>query len=118
MPPDAPESHSEGSSSVPRPGRMPDSGPSAPGSAPKSDSGPNSHPRAIETGPMQAPGRADPMRDPQSRGPAAAATAANSSAPASDTTPGIRHWGRVYAVVLVFLALLIALFAWLTTIYS
>ena len=39
-------------------------------------------------------------------------------APTSDTTPGIQHWGRVYAVVLAFLALLIALFAWLTTIYS
>ena len=119
MPPDASESHSEGSSSVPRPGRMPDSGPSASGSAPKSDSGPNAHPRATESEPVpkpkQAPSSAGPARDPQSRG---AATAANSSAPASDTTPGIRHWGRVYAVVLAFLALLIALFAWLTTIYS
>jgi hypothetical protein len=37
---------------------------------------------------------------------------------ASDATPGIQHWGRVYAIVLAFLALLIALFAWLTRIYS
>ena len=122
MPPDASESHSHGSSSVPRPGRVPDSVPSASGSIPVPDSGPNAHPRATESEPVpkpkQAPSSAGPARDPQSRGAATAATAANSSAPTSDTTPGIRHWGRVYAVVLAFLALLIALFAWLTTIYS
>jgi len=78
----------------------------------------NSHPRALESKPEQALVSAGPVREPQSRGAATAATAVNSSAPASDTTPGIRHWGRVYAVVLAFLALLIALFAWLTTIYS
>jgi len=64
---------------------------------------------------MQAPSSAGSVRDPQSRGPA---SASNSPGPTSDTTPGIQHWGRVYAVVLAFLALLIALFAWLTTIYS
>ena len=97
---------------------MPGSGPSASGSIPVPDHLSNSHPSAIESEPKQAPSSAGPARDPQSLGPATAATAANSSAPTSDTTPGIRHWGRVYAVVLAFLALLIALFAWLTTIYS
>jgi len=46
----------------------------------------------------------------------------HSPALATDTTleatPGFQHWGRVYAFVLAFLALLIALFAWLTRIYS
>jgi hypothetical protein len=42
----------------------------------------------------------------------------DSSAPSSGATPGIQHWGRVYVLVLTFLALLIALLAWLTRIYS
>ena len=119
MPPDASESHSHGSSSVPRPGRVPDSVPSASGSIPVHDPVSNSHPRAIESEPepkpMQAPGSTGRAVDPQSRG---AAIASNSPDPTSDTTPGIQHWGRIYAVVLAFLALLIALFAWLTRIYS
>lgn len=41
-----------------------------------------------------------------------------SSAPTSGATPGIQRWGRVYVLVLAFLALLIALFAWLTRTYS
>ena len=115
MPPDASESHSHDSSSVPRPGRVPDSVPSASGSAPVPDRVSNSHPHALQSKPEQAPGSAGRAVDPQSR---RAATASNSPGPASDTTPGIQHWGRIYAVVLAFLALLIALFAWLTTIYS
>ncbi len=53
--------------------------------------------------------------DPHSSTPAADP---HSPAPATDTMPGFQHWGRVYAFVLAFLALLIALFAWLTRIYS
>jgi len=53
--------------------------------------------------------------DPYSR---ASAPDPHSSTPATDTMPGFQHWGRVYAFVLAFLALLIALFAWLTRIYS
>jgi len=115
MPPDASESHSHGSSSVPPPGCMPDSVPSASGSAPVPGDAPNSYPHALESGPKQAPGSAGRAVDPQSLGPA---TASNSPGPTSETTPGIQHLGRVYAVVLAFLALLIALFAWLTRIYS
>ena len=36
----------------------------------------------------------------------------------SAAAPEFQHWGRLYAFVLAFLALLIALFAWLTHIYS
>ena len=42
----------------------------------------------------------------------------HSQTSATDSTPDFQHWGRVYAFVLAFLALLIALFAWLTRTYS
>jgi hypothetical protein len=38
--------------------------------------------------------------------------------PGADLTNDVPHWGPVYAIVLVVLALLIMLFTWLTRTYS